>query len=52
MPAGQVTAAVLLLTLDTPSDHKIKGIHNCVSGQEQMFLGAKIYPVKTYAIRM
>lgn len=52
MPAGQVTAAVLLLTLDTPSDHKIKGIHKCVSGQEQMFLGAKIYPVKTYTIRM
>lgn len=48
MSAGQMTAAVLLLTLETPSDHKIKGIHKCVPGQEQMFLGAKIYPVKTY----
>lgn len=45
MAAGQVTAAVLLLTLETPSDHKIKGIHKCVPGQEQMFLGAKIYPL-------
>lgn len=48
MSAGQVTAAVLLLTLETPNDCKIKGIHKCLSSQEQMFLGAEIYPVKTY----